>query len=216
MTTAAYDRMVAQVRNDAAGWDSPENLGTAMSEPTDPAQILGNVTKEELASEHGFALPVGIGHAGGYNGYTVSYREYQSRDHYRKALSAYGPHTADYMVTRLVRMAGALKGGAPFEAELHDAAAQAGEARQEATARVIGGISGPAYDAWRASLPADVGPVEAIAGPRGISRFDATTFSWRDTGSTCWRSGRTTTGSNRRTRTAWSWSSGSRTRWSST
>ncbi|TAL12825.1 MAG: hypothetical protein EPN99_16545, partial [Frankiales bacterium] len=179
VTAAAYDRMVAQVHNDAAGWDSPENLGRALSEPTDPAQILGNFTKEELAPSQGFALPVGIGHAGDYNGYTVSYREYQSRDHYRKALTAYGPHTADYMVTRLVRMAGALKGGAPLEAELHDPAAQADEARQEATARVIGGISGPAYDAWRASLPADVGPVAGITQPRDLQRFDATTFSWR-------------------------------------
>lgn len=179
VTTAAYDRMVAQVHNDAKGWDAPENLARAMSEPADPAQILGNFTKEELPESRGFALPVGIGHAGDYNGYTVSYREYQSRDHYRKALTAYGPHTADYMVTRLVRMAGALKGGAPFEAELHDAAAQADEARQEATARVIGGISGPAYDRWRDSLPADLGPLEALTQPRSISRFDATTFSWR-------------------------------------
>jgi hypothetical protein len=37
-----------------------------------------------------------------------------ARDHYRKALTSHGPHTADYMVTRLVRMAGALKRGEPF------------------------------------------------------------------------------------------------------
>lgn len=179
VTKAAYDRMVAQVHNDAAGWDAPENLTRAMSEPTDPAQILGNFTKEELPQSRGFALPVGIGHAGDYNGYTVSYREYQSRDSYRKALTAYGPHTADYMVTRLVRMAGALKGGEPLAAELNDAQAQADEARQEATAQVIGRSSGPAYDAWRASLPADVGPVAGLTQPRDIPRFDATTFTWR-------------------------------------
>jgi hypothetical protein len=179
MDDPAIVRMKAQVHNDAAGWDAPENLGVALSEPVDPAQILGNFTKEELPAERGFALPVGIGHAGDYNGYTVSYREYQSRDHYRKALTAYGPHTADYMVTRLVRMAGSLKGGPELAPELHDAAAQADEARQEATAQVIGRSSGPAYDAWRASLPADVGPVEAVTQPLDLQRFDATTFTWR-------------------------------------
>ena len=179
VTKAAYDRMVAQVHNDAKGWDAPENAATANSEPADPAQIKGNFTKEELPGARGFALPVGIGHAGDYNGYTVSYREYQSRDSYRKALTTYGPHTADYMVTRLVRMAGSLKGGPALAAELNDAQAQADEARQEATARVIGGISGPAYDTWRASLPADVGPVEGVLQPKDVSRFDAALFTWR-------------------------------------
>ena len=179
MDDPAVVRMRAQVHNDAKGWDSPENLARAISEPTDPTQILGNFTKEELPAARGFALPVGIGHAGDYNGYTVSYREYQSRDSYRKALTAYGPHTADYMATRLVRMAGALKGGDPLAAELNDPQAQADEVRQEAAARAIGALSGPAYDGWRASLPADLGPVGATAQPRDISRFDATTFSWR-------------------------------------
>src|SRR5688572_22444303 len=83
------------------------------------------------------------------------------------------------MVTRLVRMAGALKGGDPLAAELNNPQAQADEVRQEAAARAVGGISGPAYDAWRASLPADLGPVEATTQPKDISRFDVTTFSWR-------------------------------------
>ncbi|MEX2290419.1 MAG: hypothetical protein WD794_08865 [Mycobacteriales bacterium] len=179
MDDPAVVRMKAQVHNDAAGWDAPENLDRATSEPADPAQILGNFTKQELPAERGFALPVGIGHAGDYNGYTVSYREYQSRDHYRKALTAYGPHTADYMATRLVRMASSLKGGPELAPELHDATAQADEARQESLARAIGKISGPAYDAWRASLPADVGPVEPVQQPKDISRFDAATFTWR-------------------------------------
>ena len=132
-------------------------------------KILGNFTKEELPTTRGFALPVGVGHAGDYNGYTVSYREYQSRDSYRKALTAYGPHTADYMVTRLVRMAGALKGGPALAAEAGDAQAQADEQRQEALATAIGAVSGRAYDGWRASLPADVGPVVPSASPRTCS-----------------------------------------------
>jgi hypothetical protein len=180
VTRETYDRMVAQVRNDAAGWDAPENLAKAMSEPADPDEILGNFTHEELPGDRGFALPVGIGHAGDYNGYTVSYREYMSRDHYRKALTAYGPHTADYMVTRLVRMAGSLRGGPPLAPEPHDVAAQADELRQEALARAIGGLSGPAYDAWRTSLPADLGPVEPVSQPaEQLTRFGAATFTWR-------------------------------------
>src|SRR6185436_15662923 len=97
--------------NDARGWDAPENLVAANSEPADATQIWGNFTKEELPPERGYKLAVGIGHAGDYNGYTVSYREYMNRDSYRKALTSYGPHTADYMVTRLVRMAAALQKG---------------------------------------------------------------------------------------------------------
>ena len=179
VTKAAYDRMRAQVHNDAKGWDDPANAAYAENEAADPAAIKGNFTKTELPRALGYALPVGLGHSGDYNGYTVSYREYMNRDSYRKALTAYGPHTADYMVTRLVRMAGALKGGPALAAELNDPAAQADEARQESIARAIGAASGPAYDAYRASLPADVGPVAAVKQPVGLERFGAATFTWR-------------------------------------
>ena len=40
--------------------------------------------------------------ANDYNGYIATYREYQRGDHYRKALTAWGPHSSDYMATRLV------------------------------------------------------------------------------------------------------------------
>jgi hypothetical protein len=179
VTKAAYDRMVAQVRNDARGWDEPAYAPYAGSEPVDPKQIKGNFTHEELSTDVGFALPVGIGHAGDYNGYTVSYREYMSRDHYRKALTTYGPHTADYMNTRLVRMAGSLNGGARYDGEPHQAVADADEGRQEALARAIGAASGRAYDAWLASLPADVGPVAGLQQPTDVERFGAATFTWR-------------------------------------
>ena len=179
VTKDAYDRMVAQVHNDAKGWDDPANAAFANSEAADPADIKGNFTKEELPADQGYALPVGLGHAGDYNGYTVSYREYQSRDSYRKALTTYGPHTADYMVTRLVRIAGALKGGAELAAEINDPQAQADELRQQTLAQVIGRSSGPAYDAWLAALPSDVGPVEAVTEPVDLQRFGAASFTWR-------------------------------------
>lgn len=174
-----YERMIAQIHNPADGWDAPENAIAANAEPADPGEIWGNFTQEELPVDLGYTLPVGVGHATDYNGYVVSYREYMAYDHYRKALTAYGPHTADYMVTRMVRLAGALKGGPPLETEPLDALAQADEARQVALATAIGQASAAAYDAWLASLPDDVGPAEALEQPADVTRFSAATFTWR-------------------------------------
>ncbi|MQA62332.1 MAG: hypothetical protein GEU86_12715 [Actinophytocola sp.] len=174
-----YQRMRAQVNNDAAGWDRPENAVAANSEPADPERIWGNFTHTELPAGLGYALPIGVGHAGDYNGYTVSYREYMSRDHYRKALTSYGPHTADYMNTRLMAMAGSLKGGPALEPEPHAVAGDADEARQEALARELGIAAATAYDAWQAGIPDDIGPAEALEEPRDITRFAAATFTWR-------------------------------------
>ena len=147
VTDAAYQRMKAQIHNDAAGWDAPEYAPFANTEPADVAQIKGNFTKEELPPELGYRVAVGLGHTGDYNGYTVSYREYMSRDHYRKALTSYGPHTADYMVTRLVRMAGLLNGGPPLPVDPMVPAALADEARQEAMSQALGRAAGAAYEA---------------------------------------------------------------------
>ena len=178
-SNAAYERMVAQIHNDAAGWDAPENAVAANAEPADPTQIWGNFTREELPADLGYTLPVGVGHASDYNGYTVSYREYMTYDDYRKALTSYGPHTADYMSTRLVRLAGELNGGPALEAEANTLMAQADEARQEAVATALGAASSAAYDAWQDNLPDDVGPAEALTQPEDTKRFDASTFSWR-------------------------------------
>jgi hypothetical protein len=171
--------MQAQIHNDAAGWDDLEHAATANTEPDDPDEIRGNFTHEELPAQLGYPLVVGVSMAGDFVGYTVSYREYQAYDHYRKALHSHGPHTADYMVTRLVRMAGELNGGPAYEGEPHDVAAEADELRQEATARALGQASSAAYDAWRASLPDDVGPAAPLDQPEDITRFDAATFTWR-------------------------------------
>ena len=179
VSDAAYQRMQAQVHNDAAGWDDPAYAPYANSEPADPAAIKGNFTKRELDPEDGYRMVVGIGHAGDYNGYTVSYREYVSRDHYRKALTSYGPHTADYMVTRLVEMAGGLKGGPGYAGEPHDLLAEADEARQVAMAEALGAASSAAYEAWLASLPDDVGPAELLTQPEDLTRFDGASITWR-------------------------------------
>lgn len=176
---ARYQHMEAEIHNDAKGWDSPENAATANSEPSDPSKIYGNFTKEELPSDLGYTLPIVVGHASDYNGYTVSYREYMAYDHYRKALTSYGPHTADYMVTRMVRLAGQLNGGPALQPEPHDTAAQADELRQETAAEALGRASSAAYDTWINSLPDDAGMPEATTQPQDIRRFDAATFSWR-------------------------------------
>ncbi len=174
-----FRRMQAQIHNDARGWDAPANAVAANTEPSDPSKIWGNFTKEELSPKLGYTLPIGVGHAGDYVGYTVSYREYMNRDHYRKALTSFGPHTADYMNTRLVRMAAALKGGPPVQPEPLDTAAKADEARQVALATALGRTTSAAYDAWMARLPNDTGPAAALTQPKNITRFDAATFTWR-------------------------------------
>lgn len=181
-TDAGYRRMLAQVHNDAKGWNDPQNAAFAESEPADPEAIWGNFTKTELPADLGYKLPIGVGHAGDYNGYTVSYREYQSYDHYRKALTSNGPHTADYMVTNLVELAGQLNGG---EAPLLNEAAARGlpdEARQVAVSTALGAASAAAYEAWYQALSPDVIPATPsdaiVTQPKDIKRFDAAQFSW--------------------------------------
>jgi hypothetical protein len=178
VSDAAYQRMKARIHNDAAGWDAPEHAPFAGSEPLDPAAIKGNFTKEELDGNTGYAVAVGLGHTGDYNGYVVSYHHYMAHDGYRKALTAWGPHTADYMVTRLVRMAKSLRDGTPLPIDPMVPAAVADEARQEAMSQALGRAAGAAYDAWQAALAPDL-PAQAIAQPASITRFDAATFTWR-------------------------------------
>ncbi len=181
VTNAAYQRMVAQVHNDAKGWDTVASAPRANAEPADPTLIKGNFTREEVQSlgAPGYKLTVGLGHTGDYNGYTVSYRMFMSFDHYRKALSAYGPHTADYMVTRLVRMAAALQGAPLPKHEPLAAFAAADELRQYATAKALGRATSAAYNAWIAALPDDAGKPAVITQPKDIARFDAATVTWR-------------------------------------
>jgi len=181
VSDADHARMVAEVHNDAAGWDAAANAIAANAEPTDPTKIWGNFTKEEIQDlgSEGYALPVGVGHAGDYNGYVVSYREYMIRDHYRKALTAYGSHTADYMSTRMVRLAGSLKGGPALAPEPLEPVAIVDLAREEAFMLALGAASSAAYETWMSTHPDDVGPAAAVTQPENITHFDGATFTWR-------------------------------------
>jgi hypothetical protein len=177
VTPAAFALMEAEVNNPADGWDDPAYAGQANSEPADTKAIKGNFTSRELSADCGYAVPVGLGHTGDYNGYTVSYREYMARDSYRKALTSYGAHTADYMVSRLVAMAASLKCGTPIPAEPLDAVAAADEQRQAAEATALGQVSSYYYDGWTAQIP-DSQPAKPLTQPTDITRFQAATFSW--------------------------------------
>jgi hypothetical protein len=180
----AFDHMEAEINNDAAGWSDPSYAAQANSEPSDLSQIKGNFTHTELgagafASCPGYAVSVGLGHTGDYNGYTVTYREYMARDAYRKALTSYGPHTADYMNTNLLSMAANLRCGAPLLAQPTDPIATADEERQQAEAIALGQISSAYYDAWTAQIPDSAGPAAAVTQPAAqVQRFDDATFTW--------------------------------------
>lgn len=170
----AFEQMLADVHEHPEGWDAPENAVAEMA-----GDFVGNFTQAELAPDEGYPLVVGVGHAGDYNGYTVSYREFVSRDHYRKALTCCGPHTADYMVTRLLDMTRELRGGDAYVGELHDPAMQADEARAVALAAALGAASSQAYDAWQSSLPDDAGVAEVLQQPTDIERFASAEVRWR-------------------------------------
>ncbi len=119
-----YRRMRAQVNNPANGWNDPANLLSAESEPFDTTEIKGNYTHDDVdpqnssLADDGYTLTVPISMANDYNGYIATYREYQRGDHYRKALTGWGPHSSDYMATRLVTIGRELNGStAPLPAD---------------------------------------------------------------------------------------------------
>ena len=171
-------RMRAQVNNDAAGWNDVSNLLWAESEPTDTTQIKGNYTHGELPSELGYRLTVPISMANDYNGYIASYREYQRGDHYRKALTAWGPHSSDYLASRLVAMGGHLNGGPDLPPETGQEKVTADVALNDQRAEKLGLIGDTSVKAYEASLPDDGGLARALEQPRDVQRFAAAFFKW--------------------------------------
>jgi hypothetical protein len=184
VSNARMQHMLAQVHNDARGWDDPANIAIADSEPTDIAKIFGNFTKSgpdaELSPEEGFSLVVGLGHTGDYDGYTVSYREFASRETYRKSLTSYGPHTADYMNTHLVQAARFLSDGTPIPPVPNQAQGDADEVRQTAEATALGKLGAFYLDGWDATRADDLGPAAVVTQPKPtMQRFGAAAVTFR-------------------------------------
>jgi hypothetical protein len=180
---AAIDRMRAEVRNDAAGWDDPSRALEAESEPADPRAIKGNFTHERLVGTAGFGgydLVAAVSMANDYWGYIVPYREFQRGDHYRKALTGLGPHAADFLATRLARLAASLVDGSiqPIRTPKDDAYAQVGPAHVRSAAVALGELAQRYVPVFEAQLPADGGVPEITRQPDDIERFDAATVTW--------------------------------------
>jgi hypothetical protein len=181
-----YRRMRAQVLNPANGWNEIANAPFAESEPVDPAQVKGNYTHDDSAANAalGYALTVPIAMGNDYNGYIASYREYQRGDHYRKALTGWGPHSSDYMATRLVTMGRQLKDPAyplPLDQQQEQllvAKAEADTAINDARAAALGAVGGRAIAAYKAALPNDGGEAQIVAEPADVERFGATFVTW--------------------------------------
>jgi hypothetical protein len=185
VTDEAYRRMVAQVNNPANGWNDLENFSTAENEPADPRQIKGNYSRGELTPAQGYRLTIPIGMANDYNGYIATYREYQRGDHYRKALTAWGPHSSDYMASRLVTLGGLMKDrgyALPRDQQQElvlqpktDADLRVNDARASALGE-IGDRSIAAYE--QALLRDDGGRAEVVKEPEDIRRFSAAFFTF--------------------------------------
>ncbi|MGB1557111.1 MAG: hypothetical protein ACPHCJ_04945 [Oceanococcaceae bacterium] len=168
----AFRRMQAQIHNDATGYDDTANLLHAESEPTQPEDIWGNFIHEEL-TEFGYGLVVPVGMVNDYWGYMPAYREYRAHDHYRKALAGLGPHGADFLVTRMTRMAASLNGHPGHPQSALDLAFTAESLRAEALALGLGTAAQAYVPLYEATLPNDGGSPEILEGPQDIPRFAA-------------------------------------------
>lgn len=185
---AAYQRMVAQIRNDAAGWEDDFESLQGEVEPLDPTQIKGNFTHSELTG--GYRLPVMVGQGNDYVGYVVTYREYQRGDHYRKALTPFGPHTADYINTRLTRMGAELKGGEGPTDGAHEAAIRTLDSLiNQGKAMGVGAAATGGLAFFEGAIPDDGGTPGNVISLRRLSqtspatsgplqRFGAASFTW--------------------------------------
>jgi hypothetical protein len=205
VTNHEYQRMRAQVTNPANGWNDVANAGTAEDEPPAPDDIKGNYTHDDrcgltpltagdsdagcteatsASASLGYDLTVPIGMANDYNGYIASYREYQRGDHYRKALTGWGPHSSDYMASRLVTLGREFNNPLyvrpqdQVEEDLLQPKVTADLAVNDQRAQALGTVGTAALAAYEAGLPADGGSEEIVSQPEDIERFDAALITW--------------------------------------
>lgn len=180
----SFRRMKAQIYNDARGWDMSvlqgdmeENSLQAETDPADPADIWGNFTHEEL-TDFGYDMVITVGMSNDYWGYIATYREFQRGDHYRKALTGLGPHSADFLATRLSRMAAELNGGPKVHRSVKDEAYDWDYDHQGLRADAIGDAARTYLPIYEAGLPADGGQARIVSQPADIERFDAAKGRW--------------------------------------
>lgn len=177
-----YERMLAQINNPADGWENDLAGLQGEAEPEDPSLIKGNFTHEEIQDLgfSGYRLPIMLGQGNDYIGYVVTYREYMRGDHYRKALTGFGPHTSDYVNTRLVSMAAELRGGGPVEGGLHGAVITTGDGLiQTAKSLTVGKGASIGLGAYETAIPDDGGiPGTVLSQPSDVQRFGAAIFTW--------------------------------------
>ncbi|MDX6583517.1 MAG: hypothetical protein QOI10_2701 [Solirubrobacterales bacterium] len=180
-----YERMRAQVNNPANGWNDLSNVHWAESEPANPQLIKGNYTHDDDATSAalGYDLTIPISMANDYNGYIATYREYQRGDHYRKALTGWGPHSSDYLATRLAYIGRQMHDpNVALPADMQTEALLAPKttaelALNDARAEALGTAGQAAVDAYEAALPDDA-PAAVVAQPADVERFDAALFTW--------------------------------------
>jgi hypothetical protein len=182
----AYAHMIAEITNDAEGWEEDLEHLQGEVEAEDHEAIHGNYTHEELQDHctaptcDGYRLPIMVGQANDYVGYVVTYREYLRGDHYRKALTAFGPHTSDYINTRLVRMGAQLQGGPAVEGNMiQPAVGPLDGLIQMAKALAVGSAASGGTTAYEAAIPDDGGtPGEVLEQPTDLERFEAASLTW--------------------------------------
>ena len=173
----AFRRMKAQIYNDALGWDDPANALAAESDPADPEDIWGNFTHEEL-TEFAYDLVITVGMSNDYWGYIASYREFQRGDHYRKALTGLGPHSQDFLATRLSRMVAELNGGPEVTLGPKDLAYAWDYEHQGLRAQVLGASVQALLPLYEQLLPADGGSPGVVEHPEDITRFQTAQVRW--------------------------------------
>ena len=118
--------------------------------------------------------------ANDYNGYIATYREYQRGDHYRKALTGWGPHSSDYFATRLVGLGRSLNGGC------RDTVSRAARRRRrrptsphnDARAKALGETAAQGRRPTRTRCRTMGGRPRPSGSPSDIERFDAALFTW--------------------------------------
>jgi hypothetical protein len=200
VSDALVQHMRAQINNDASGWDDPNcnELGCgyqAESEPTDLKKIRGNFTHDDTkaSASDGYKLTITMGMANDYNGYIASYREFMDHDHYRKALTGWGPHSSDYYATRLSQMGRSLNGDKKALAAIDGqtdpnkadpawahmvAKEQADQAHEDAKVQAVGEAAAQGVKLYALTLPDDGGSDQELVQPKDIERFDSATFTW--------------------------------------